>query len=623
MDLSDFKPPVRLSMTDEEIYQALGEAQATEDGLAKAMAIVEEQANLREHDKQSLQAWVLRMQQDPRPEAKIALENLEREKQGLDPLPLIAPAPEPVEAIAEPVVEVVEVIETFDEPQEVEISNEVEAFAEFEALLEEASGEATAAINVAEESPAAVVYESDLPVAVVESAPEEEALVTEESHAAQSKSSGWWASASFWTLISATAFPLAAAWLSAKLLNDFGTAVAGFALGLVINFGFIVSAHFTANRSSQDAVITRRASYGVFGAIAPGLAVLGAALLLVSAGSKYSVEQFSLVFALPFDVSAEVLPGVDVLMVIVAATIAAALLVAWLVKANIRYLNAVAAVMFVIAFVVAALATRQLISFGDVNWNVDPMQMLNITAITVIFSAFNYSNAPKVTRIAGSKATVARWSALGFAAIVLPLAVFAHFQLVYRQNLGEASLLSPIISVSMPTLASAVLWVLIFVVFVLITNWASASLREIKSFGLNKVSAWFVPLLIATTLAGLYFAELQFLNQVAIVIVAGVLSVAGVGVAESIIRRGEFHEASLLRSYGFYGSFNYLAVTGFVVSVALAFVPVTAVMVAGPFAFSLLWTFATAIPRIRTQQKEVAEVEMRKASLNSFSGFSE
>ena len=616
MDLSDFKPPVRLSMTDEEIYQALGEAQATEDGLAKAMAIVEEQANLREHDKQSLQAWVLRMQQDPRPEARIALENLEREKQGLEPLPLIAPVPQPI-------IETIDVVEVVEETKEVSIPNEVEAFAEFEALLEEAAGEATAAISVAEESPAAVVYESDLPVEVVESAPEEEALVTEETIVAQSKSSGWWASASFWTLISATAFPLATAWLSAKLLNDFGTAVAGFTLGLVINFGFIVSAHFTANRSSQDAVITRRASYGVFGAIAPGLAVLGAALALVAVVSKYSVEQFRLVFVLPFDASAKVFPGVDVSMVIVAATIAAALLVAWFVKANIRYLNAVAAVSFVIAFVVAALSTRQLISFGDVNWNVDPIEMLIITTITVIFGAFNYSNPPKVTPTAGRPATIARWSALAFASIILPMAVFAHFQLVYGQNLGEASLLSPVISVSMPALASAVLWVFVFVVFVLITNWASASLREIKSFGLNKVSAWFLPLLIATMLAGLYFANLQVMNQVAIVILAGVLSVAGVGVAESIIRRGEFHEASLLRSYGFYGSFNYLAVAGFAISIGLAFVPVPTVMLVGPFAFSVLWTFATAIPRIRRQQKEVAEVEMRKATLNSFSGFTE
>ncbi|MEY4311189.1 MAG: hypothetical protein RLZ71_1115, partial [Actinomycetota bacterium] len=73
MDLSEFKPPVRLSMTDEEIYKALGDAQATEDGIAKAMAIVEEQANLREHDNQVLGEWIARMQADSRPQAKVAL----------------------------------------------------------------------------------------------------------------------------------------------------------------------------------------------------------------------------------------------------------------------------------------------------------------------------------------------------------------------------------------------------------------------------------------------------------------------------------------------------------------------------------------------------------------------
>jgi hypothetical protein len=115
---------------------------------------------------------------------------------------------------------------------------------------------------------------------------------------------------------------------------------------------------------------------------------------------------------------------------------------------------------------------------------------------------------------------------------------------------------------------------------------------------------------------------------------------AGVGfaVADSLVRRGKYHEASLLRSYGFYGKFNLLALAGYLASVAVGFAIAQPLALAPwlgfagwttPFAplaalaFALVWSAATGIPRILVQQREVAEVEQRKASLNEFTGFSE
>ncbi|MEY2676434.1 MAG: hypothetical protein RL510_454, partial [Actinomycetota bacterium] len=208
MDLSEFKPPVRLSMTDEEIYKALGDAQATEDGIAKAMAIVEEQANLREHDNQVLGEWIARMQADSRPQAKVALENIERAKQGLEPLPITelmeesqtpslvsedqiiaalneaysSPSQVGVESDAT-IIEEVEVEELVLEtlgPVEEPIAEAVteEANDEFDALLAEAATEATSAIpvSVPVEEPIAPQPTEEFFVSA-----DEDALVDEES----------------------------------------------------------------------------------------------------------------------------------------------------------------------------------------------------------------------------------------------------------------------------------------------------------------------------------------------------------------------------------------------------------------------------------------------------------
>jgi hypothetical protein len=41
------------------------------------------------------------------------------------------------------------------------------------------------------------------------------------------------------------------------------------------------------------------------------------------------------------------------------------------------------------------------------------------------------------------------------------------------------------------------------------------------------------------------------------------------------------------------------------------------------FAFGLVWQLATGFARVKKQQAEVAEVELRKAALSEFRGFSE
>jgi hypothetical protein len=102
------------------------------------------------------------------------------------------------------------------------------------------------------------------------------------------------------------------------------------------------------------------------------------------------------------------------------------------------------------------------------------------------------------------------------------------------------------------------------------------------------------------------------------------------------MRRGRFHDASLTRSYGFYGSFNLVAIIGLALSVALAFsvaqpIPGFAwlgflsssinlscdIILAALLSMgvSVLFTLATSYPSILRQQRETKVVEDRRYDL--------
>lgn len=146
------------------------------------------------------------------------------------------------------------------------------------------------------------------------------------------------------------------------------------------------------------------------------------------------------------------------------------------------------------------------------------------------------------------------------------------------------------------------------------------------------------PLLVAVVICIYFIAEWSTWVDAGWLLVGPAALVAGFTVSDALLRRGEYHEASLLRSYGFYGPVNLTSVIGFAVLAAgvLAITPANSTFVwlgfAGwttPFASliafgaALVFGLATSIPRIKKQQHEVSEVELRKASLNAFPGFGE
>jgi hypothetical protein len=110
----------------------------------------------------------------------------------------------------------------------------------------------------------------------------------------------------------------------------------------------------------------------------------------------------------------------------------------------------------------------------------------------------------------------------------------------------------------------------------------------------------------------------------------------GMVLTETLMRRGKYHDASLTRGYGFYGSVNWIAIAVFAVSSVTAFgfaqkigfatwfgflsTPTgfsISVPLAGLLAMALatVLTLALGYPRIARQQRETASVEERRFDL--------
>ena len=658
MDLSEFKPPVRLSMTDEEIYKALGEAQATEDGIAKAMAIVEEQANLREHDNQVLAEWVARMQSDTRPQAKIALENLEREKQGLQPLPISESLPEPeapasisedeiiaalneaYSATSEPAVEAVETIEDVVEEPAAEISA-VEEADEFDALLAEAATEATSAIPVSAPQEFSVAAE---PAEEFFVSADEDALVQEEEQEAKLavKPSGWWDSLGFWAITRGVVLPVVLAYLSVVNGVSLGSALTGFTAASIVVAGLEVARHFTRSRGASNIELANRATFGVFGAALPGLASLAArltALLVVLLGF---VSAFDGAFALNFAFSDEVVPGLTVATLIAVSFALIAFVIALFASRALRFINAVAGLLLVGGFIFAGLATREQIAFDNLDWSVSLDSAARV-ALFVAASAFLLNGSDRSSRSLArhSAKPLLRWT--GFVAVVyvLPLAVYAHFLLAFNMQVSADGfgLLDYFSRVLDSPWASLVLWVTLVGFLALTLNLAAAANESIASFASNRNRWWFgVASLVLISIALWLVPDWALMLQILALLTIPMAAASGFFAADALLRRGEYHEASLLRSYGFYKAANPISLVGFVLVTVggLALLPEmpalpwlgfsgvsTEFAVLISFGAAIVWQLATALPRIRQQQNEVAEVESRKASLNEFRGFGE
>ncbi len=125
MDSSNFQPPIRRSLSNEELEARVNQAMSSHSGVETAMELLVSQEALRSQEDRELAAWIENMQQIGSPEALRALEGYRQSEQGI-----FVPVQEQplIEAIQEPKVEPVEVASSlFTVPEtEIQSTEEVE-----------------------------------------------------------------------------------------------------------------------------------------------------------------------------------------------------------------------------------------------------------------------------------------------------------------------------------------------------------------------------------------------------------------------------------------------------------------------------------------------------------------
>ncbi len=205
--------------------------------------------------------------------------------------------------------------------------------------------------------------------------------------------------------------------------------------------------------------------------------------------------------------------------------------------------------------------------------------------------------------------------------------------------------------------ASAPVWV--FVIFVVavglsILHLITASLYSLSGnlIGIARIPGWVAALVVSVmVIAGVlvpsYFVAASTLHEsvLELVLLGGVVAAAwgGIFVSDALARTRGYHEVSLTREYGFYGKFNFVNALGFLLAVALGFgylnggpqlsswtgylgdltpeifeVAGSNIGIAMAFGLAALLPVALGIPRIRKQERNLAELDQRRQELKEF-----
>lgn len=633
MDLSDFTPPARKSQTDEQIAIKLGSATADEAGMLEAMNFLEEQTALREEDNRAIAEWKARLEQSEDPRAKVALANFERAKSGLEPLPLEA----------EPVVE--HVVDA--EPEPSSFGSAEEAAEEFEELLATPEPAVEEVVEEVIPEPAAE------PNVEAITGPAAQPVVEEEKPAEEPRTVGYrLVSVSNWILGVGVLAPVVAAVFAATSGLNFVTSILAGLVGVLVGVKVNVFAFLTARRTNRGLAVASRAAFGVFGAIVPGVLLLLAGLADLGAITFGAVRYLdgTIVGLAPFADPALSLGSLEVSQgsfIALGLTVVAAILAIFGGRFA-RVLKIALATVVLGGFLAFALLTTTAIDYLNLAGIFQVEEFLAVAPLfAVLVSVFTYGLDSETVSIASWGVTRKRlyWP-MGIFGFLLPLLSYSHMAALLNGGQGlledGTQAVQYMLSESGLIGGTVLVDVSIVAVIALLYMGVSKLIETMKTTGTNHIGyglATFaaVGYIVLILVQVLVVAEpLAFnINLVGLLLIPGGYWIGAI-LSDTLLRRGAYHDASLTRGYGFYGSFNWVALIGYVLGVVLGLGIATpsdyftwlgflsgvlGFKVSMVFAsliamgFGLVFTLATGYPRIRRQQQETKAVEDRRYDL--------
>ena len=470
-----------------------------------------------------------------------------------------------------------------------------------------------------------------------------------------------------WSWLALAATPLAL--VVAAVVKDSGASLAQsmillatvlFATSLLASVGSMA-----AVRASSSLTIVSRAAFGVWGNSLPAILMLVAKLFWASALVYFASQVISpLIFNQPWFASvAELLvfPAqftallfVLVPMVLFGATIAA---VGGQVVLRLQQVTALVAVVGIGTFVyfVTSSYSIQDLTQGEALAGPSLIDLGLFTLALFGFAVLSFAGdfARKLPAdTPGSKVFFLSFVSTFF----LPL-LTGVLGLLWLFMAGETLGTSFTNEVLATVAASAPVWVFVsFVVavglslfYLVISSMYSLSGNLI---GIVKIPGWVASLIgavlvLTAVLVPSLLVAVSTLHEsvLELVILAAVVAAAwaGIFVSDALARTRGYHEVSLTREYGFYGRFNLANTFGFLLAVALGFgylnggpqlsiwtgylgdftpeifeIAGSNIGIAMAFGLAALFPVIFGIPRIRKQERNLAELDQRRQELKEF-----
>ncbi len=615
---SRFTPPSRSSLTDAQLQDALTLAQADEAGILAAMALLEEQAALREIEKLEFASWEAELLASGDPQALFAINN-ERAKRGLELLETRSSQPAAPETIESPLLieDVVAnlALQEMSAPVSANSTTPVIGSEEEQFTVEQEAPATNANRIVADITDSVAIQDVEqgvqqqpeiAPMASPRTNTQNAAQATATNEAAQKtnevaekKSSAnklrrerldprSLASSQFWSwaAIGGSALPMGLAILLAQANLSFGQGVLALALGFAATGAVISVGALAGKRSGLGTLMLSRAAFGVNGNILPAILLAISRLIGIVAifmlvpillTSSATDEPMNLSFENPQFIVAVVALVVVAVFASVVAIRGGALL------HTVQKWGAIlgfAAVTLMLILLFPSIQIEKLAAGEGGGW------LATLGAATLIFAisgllwsgaGADYARRLSVDQL-GIK--VVSWVFLVVAIVPFIIATFgfAFFESIsdqsklrFAQNFTSAIAESgPLVLI--PTMLSIAVAVLVASAMALYS--ASHALKtlsiQIKPVILHPVLA-VIAITVAVGAAGrLANSDLWFnLGGYLLVLAVPAAAWSGIFACDILIRRIAYHEVSLSRSYGFYKPVNWINVTGWLVITAI------------------------------------------------------
>jgi len=633
MDSSNFQPPVRRSLSNDELEARVNQAMSSHSGVEAVMELLVAQESLRAQEDREEANWVANMQADGSPEAKAALNSF----LGTEAIHVPESAPEaiaPVEPVYVAELEVIEPVapaepevpaqpQTFSwmnpapsvpvvEKTEPEVPAEQQGFSwltqpEVEVVVSEPEEVIEVVVveeTVVELEPVGSESATEFEMLLAAAAAEEELTALEETESKQgelpihaesnvlipsdeNRNRGPLSQIWLWLGVSATIVPVLLVWTLVGIgLNATAVAVV-LAAGYLASGTLMAVAAIAGKRSGLSTSIISRSAFGVWGNSIPQTVTFIARIALTAIIiSSFTFFRAGMDTTLPnFQDSLANVAGVDLT---VGLTIQCLLLLAVtllvVVRGNAARILQIAMSVLAFALVIEGLVAlpSQGLTFttaGTIGL-ISAEALAGIALILMVNLTLWFAIAPNISkaipmRVRGFKV----FSAVLVSNFLVPvgvgvLAIFWLGSLSSSSGLG--SFQEALVSLPKWAVGAFAGGASLAIVFAAMLSMRTASLELESLFRFKgRVASTLITFVSTFTLLVLFAQqptsqEAEYLTNLFVLMAALSAGWIGIFVADVSIRRQAYHELSLSRSYGLYKKFNILSLIIWVITLIAA-----------------------------------------------------